>query len=276
MNHVSIFEKRWLELVFEGRNKNYGAYRLRLENERTTVFALFLSLLLITTAVVVPIALSRLFVAPAPIVEVPDEVITPLILSDIDPPKPDDAMPAVAPVKPVDPVDNGTPLNNPVVTKSSEAEQDVVPANTPVTQPETGSGAITGTNLTSGGGESLASATGGSGTGEGERPDVVETPLTVDKLPVYPGGMPGFYKYVARNFRQPELDESGNISVIVAFVIEKDGSLSNIRVARDPGYGMGAEAIRVLKSMKEKWEPGLIHGKPVRTALTLPITVRMK
>ena len=60
MNHVSIFEKRWLELVFEGRNKNYGAYRLRLENPRTTVFALFLALLLMATAVVFLYAVAGL------------------------------------------------------------------------------------------------------------------------------------------------------------------------------------------------------------------------
>jgi protein TonB len=58
-------------------------------------------------------------------------------------------------------------------------------------------------------------------------------------------------------------------------VIEKDGSMTNIHVKRDPGYGLGKEAIRVLKSLRTKWTPGIINSKPVRTAYDLPITVQM-
>jgi len=63
--------------------------------------------------------------------------------------------------------------------------------------------------------------------------------------------------------------------VYVSFVIERDGSMTDIQVKRDPGYGLGKEAVRVLKSIKTKWAPGMIAGKPVRTAYNLPITVEM-
>lgn len=59
------------------------------------------------------------------------------------------------------------------------------------------------------------------------------------------------------------------------FVIERDGSMTDIQVKRDPGHGLGKEAIRVLKSLKTKWSPGMIDGKAVRTAYNLPITVQM-
>ena len=65
------------------------------------------------------------------------------------------------------------------------------------------------------------------------------------------------------------------MKVYVSFVIEKDGSMTDIQVKRDPGYGMGKEAIRVLKSLKTKWSPGMIGSKAVRTAYNLPITVQM-
>jgi protein TonB len=51
--------------------------------------------------------------------------------------------------------------------------------------------------------------------------------------------------------------------------------MTDIQVKRDPGYGLGKEAIRVLKSLKTKWAPGMIDGKAVRTAYNLPITVQM-
>jgi protein TonB len=63
--------------------------------------------------------------------------------------------------------------------------------------------------------------------------------------------------------------------ILVSFVVEKDGSMTDIQVKRDPGYGLGKEAIRVLKSLKTKWVPGMIGTKPVRTSYSLPITVQM-
>ncbi|MDR6967783.1 hypothetical protein J2X31_001795 [Flavobacterium arsenatis] len=53
-------------------------------------------------------------------------------------------------------------------------------------------------------------------------------------------------------------------------------SFGDIRVPRNPGYGLDKEAIRVLKSLKIKWEPGMIGGKPVRTAYNLPINVQLR
>jgi protein TonB len=58
------------------------------------------------------------------------------------------------------------------------------------------------------------------------------------------------------------------------FVIEKNGSLTDIKVLQNPGYGLDKEAIRVLKSLKTKWEPGIKNGNPVRTAFSLPIIIR--
>jgi protein TonB len=58
-------------------------------------------------------------------------------------------------------------------------------------------------------------------------------------------------------------------------VVEKDGSMSDIQVKNDPGYGLAKEAIRVLKSLKTKWTPGMIGAKPMRTSYNLPITVQM-
>jgi protein TonB len=51
--------------------------------------------------------------------------------------------------------------------------------------------------------------------------------------------------------------------------------MTDIKVLKDPGYGLGREAIRVLKSLKTKWSPGMIGSKPVRTSYNLPITVQM-
>ena len=105
--------------------------------------------------------------------------------------------------------------------------------------------------------------------------DTVVTSAILDKMPEFPGGINKFYNYIGKNFESPEVNGESSIRIYVSFVVEKDGSMSNIQVKNDPGYGLGKEAIRVLKSMKTKWSPGMISSKAVRTSYNLPITVQM-
>ncbi len=69
---------------------------------------------------------------------------------------------------------------------------------------------------------------------------------------------------VGKKFRTPDdIESGGKMQVFVYFVVERDGSLSDMKATRDPGYGLGNEAIRVLKSIKTKWSPGIQNNKPV-------------
>jgi|GEM_PF-2965901 len=95
--------------------------------------------------------------------------------------------------------------------------------------------------------------------------------LTVQ--PEFPGGITELNSFIYKNFRLPHTDIDIDTKIHVSFVIETDGSISNIKVRKDPGYGLGAEAVRVLKLLTTKWKPGEIHGKIVRTAYFIPITV---
>ncbi len=94
----------------------------------------------------------------------------------------------------------------------------------------------------------------------------------VEVMPQYPGGMQEFGKFIVENFDTSNLPEEFKGKAIAMFVVEKDGSLSDIQIVRDLGYGTGKEAIRVLR-LTEKWKPGLQNGKPVRVRYTLPINV---
>jgi periplasmic protein TonB len=91
--------------------------------------------------------------------------------------------------------------------------------------------------------------------------------------PEYPGGIREFYMFVNQNFRVPDVPTSQVLRVTVSFVVERDGSLSGVRCLKDPGYGMGDEAVRVVKACPEKWSPGIQNGKPVRAQYILPIVI---
>jgi hypothetical protein len=98
-------------------------------------------------------------------------------------------------------------------------------------------------------------------------------PVTaVESKPEYPGGMNAFYQLVIHNMKTPEDKKFKGGKLVISFVIEKDGSLTDFKIEKDPGFGTGDEAIRVLK-MSQKWIPAKQNGKPVRCMYHLPITL---
>jgi hypothetical protein len=94
----------------------------------------------------------------------------------------------------------------------------------------------------------------------------------IENKPKFAGGLVRFQEFIAKNYRTPDV-EGLRGKVIVSFVVEKDGSIVDVKVIKDLGYGTGAEAIRVLK-LSPKWTPAMQDGKPVRVTYSLPITIR--
>jgi len=93
----------------------------------------------------------------------------------------------------------------------------------------------------------------------------------IEKKPEFPGGFQAFYNYVNTSYKIPNVPGLKG-KVMVTFVIEKDGSVNDIKVLRDLGNGTGEEAVRVLKECP-KWIPGEQDGKKVRVLFALPIVI---
>ena len=111
-------------------------------------------------------------------------------------------------------------------------------------------------------------------TASDEFGDVYNTPGITTK-PDFPGGIGEFYKFVGTNFNIPIDAEKNKVKgkVYVTFIIELDGRLSNIKIIRDIGYGIGTEVTRVL-GVCPNWIPGKMNEKPVRVMYSLPITIQ--
>lgn len=90
--------------------------------------------------------------------------------------------------------------------------------------------------------------------------------------PSFKGGMEAFYKYIGDNFKLPKAAKQNKVKgrIVLQFIVEKDGSISNIKILNDLEYGTGEEAVRVLEK-SPKWNPGIQNGKAVRVQFTLPI-----
>jgi len=118
----------------------------------------------------------------------------------------------------------------------------------------------------------LEPAASGTGTAATPPPDKVYPPIGLEAMPAPIGGDNAWAKFLNKNLRFPATAQEDGVSgkVILSFIIEKDGSLSNITVERPAGHGFDEEAVRVLKLAKA-WKPGIQNGQPVRVKFMMPI-----
>lgn len=276
MSQSNIYESNWINLVFENRNKEYGAYQLRQENTKTSLLALLVSVSICSVLFVAPKVFNLFENNPSVVESTPVIISCPIVPVNLQlqkkviPPKGEEQKQQVVTEKKIIPS-----LTNPVIVHSNEVAKEIPTnesvKNTVAIDPN----AIIGTQASLGTGNSQTGTVTTSSTASNDYGDQVVTTTILDKQPSFPGGMDKFYNYIGRNFETPEINEDKTIRFFVSFIVEKDGSMTNINVKTDPGYSLSKEAIRVFQSLKTKWVPGMIDSKPVRTAYNLPITVQM-
>ncbi|MCA6422271.1 MAG: energy transducer TonB [Flavobacterium sp.] len=256
---LDLFKRQWIDIVFEGKNKAYGAYELRKENPKTTLRALIIGAIIFGLAVSAPLIISFL-----PDFSKNEEVLDQKIVTIKLPPKeqPKDLPPPPPPPPKVDQVK----FVKPVVAKTEEIVEEP-PKVEEIKDKKLGDETIKGDPDAP-----LTVEPVGNGPSVVEEDNTIYNTAGIEVKPDFPGGLDKFYKFIGKNFQVPE-EEGLKGRVFVTFVVEKDGSLTDIKVIRDIGYGTGKEAIRVLKSCP-RWNPGEQNGKKVRVLYSLPITIQ--
>ena len=98
----------------------------------------------------------------------------------------------------------------------------------------------------------------------------------VEEMPQFPGGPSALFEYLSNNLQYPVVAEENGVQgrVIVTFIVEKDGSISNAKVVKAVDPALDKEAIRLVESMPN-WIPGKQNGEPVRVKYTVPVTFRL-
>lgn len=257
---LDLLKQGWLEIVFEGRNKLYGAYQLRKENPKTTMVALLMGGLIFAFLVSTPL-LAKLL----PEKSESDETLNKKIVTIKLPPKkeiPKDLPPPPPPPPKIDQVK----FVKPVVAKAEEVVEEP-PKIKEIENKKVGAETIKGDPDA----ELTVEPVGNGPKDVVEEDNTIYNSAGIEVKPEYPGGIQKFYKFVADNFRTPDDTPGGRM--VVSFVVEKDGSLTDIKVVRDVGYGTKEEAIRTLKK-SPRWSPAEQNGKKVRCTFTLPITIQ--
>ena len=100
--------------------------------------------------------------------------------------------------------------------------------------------------------------------------------VVVEQQPEFPGGMSALMKFLSDNIKYPVIAQENGIQgrVITNFVVERDGSITDVNVVRGQDPSLDKEAVRVIKTMP-RWKPGQQRGKPVRVRFTLPVQFRL-
>ncbi|MBK8599457.1 MAG: energy transducer TonB [Flavobacterium sp.] len=258
---LDLLNSQWLEIVFEGRNKKYGAYELRKSNSKTSTKAFIIGAIVFAFLVSLPM-LAKLI----PDTSDDDASLDKKIVTVKLPPKekPKENLP---PPPPPPPKVDQVKFVKPVVAKADEVTEEP-PKITEIKDKKLGAETIKGDPDA----ELTVEPVGNGPKDVVEEDNNIYNTAGIELKPDFPGGMEKFYKYVGKNYQVPE-EEGLKGKVFVSFVVEKDGSLTDIKVIRDIGYGTGKEAIRVLKSCP-KWNPGEQNGKKVRVLYSLPISIQ--
>lgn len=266
---LDLYDQQWIDNVFEGRNKSYGAYKLRVDSSKYTLRALLIGGLIFLLLVASPVISKFISDSMPEKVQTLDEQVVLVNIAE--------------PIQPKEEI-----IIEPVVQKQTQSNVDIQKYVPPViVEKEVVKEEVAVvTELKKTGSETIKAKEGGEVVLDGTQSEVkVDAEIiedapnkiytSVQVLPEFPGGLAGFGKYVQKNYRVPEVDSDISGNVLVSFVVEKDGSLTDIKVIRDLGYGTGKEAIRMLKSAP-KWKPGIQNGKAVRVAYNLPIRLVIK
>lgn len=259
---LDLFKRQWLDIVFEGRNKSYGAYEMRNANTKTSVRALLIGAFVFSLAIGAPL-IAKLIPDSSDDDENRDIKITAVKLPPKEQPKEN-----IPPPPPPPPKVDQVKFVKPVVAKADEVTEEP-PKIEEIKDKKIGAETIKGDPDA----ELTVEPVGNGPADVVAEDNTIYNSAGIEVKADYPGGVDKFRNFVLKNYNVPEEDGLKG-KVFVTFVVEKDGSLSDIKVIRDIGFGTGKEAIRVIKSSNVKWNPGEQNGKKVRMLFSMPISIQ--
>ncbi len=279
MSKIDLLEQDWINLVFEGKNEAYGAYAIRRDTSRRNlmaVIALILGLIAIVALfLIVNVAQNAIANARA---EHETEVTLEAIEEEVEEEKDDEEI--VYEVEELEQlVAEETVMNSEKFT-AYEMEDDA-PEQVTKTQDEvaTSDVAIGAIDYDQGSNEAEHVLKVNEKVVDEVPPAVEETKVfdVVEQMPSFKGGDAALMEWLSKNIKYPVVAEENGIQgrVVATFVVERDGSITDVKIVKSVDPSLDKEAVRVLKSMP-KWIPGKQNGQAVRVKYTVPVTFRLQ
>jgi len=278
MAKVDLIDNSWVDLVFEGKNQEYGAYVLRKETGKRNVKALVW--VLIGIALIFAIAYANLAIQNA--IKQNASIDTDVELSKLAQKKEakverkEEVKKVELEQKVVEKVKSSVKFTAPEIKKDDEVKpEDELKSQDDLSKTNTAIGVYNVEGNDEAEGEVLKAKE----VVVDEKPKEEETKVfdVVEQMPQFPGGPQALFEYLSKNIKYPVVAEENGIQgrVIVTFVVERDGSITDVKVAKSVDPSLDKEAMRVVKSMPH-WIPGKQNGSAVRVKYTVPVTFRLQ
>lgn len=271
MDATKILQADIIDIVFDGRNKAYGAYELRRAYNKRLGIAIGVMALICVSAFVGAV-LSRNTDAAKNNFVVIDEVV----LTKVDETKPPPPPPPVTPPPPPAAVQTAM-FTPPAIVQDEEVPEDAMPPEMDVLE-DSKIGTVT---IDGGKDEGIVAPPNEKGTGEAVQPLQAQinndTVFVKVEMPAeFPGGIDAWRRYLERNLQYPDAavnDETQGV-VRVQFVIDTEGNVSDVVALNDPGNGLAEEAVRII-ARGPKWIPAEQNNRKVKYRHSQPIIFRL-
>jgi protein TonB len=281
---VDLSSREWCDLVFEGKNKDFGAYVIRTESPKRHNMAVIWTLIgaLLVAALAFGLVKANQYLEAKRLANAQDQTEVLIDMSqEAEEPEPEQQR--VEPEKPE--VLPEEVLKSVKVTELQIVEDDKVKKEDEIkTQDE-----LKETETAFGQKDNERGTEDRNVTRTLKEEVVVEKPVekkeekkeeifrSVEQMPQFPGGDAALMKYLSSHINYPPMAAENNVQgkVILQFVVEKDGRVGEVKVARSVDKDLDKEAIRVVKSLP-KFTPGRQNGQPVRVWYTLPVTFKLQ
>ena len=276
MAQIDLTRNGWCDLIFEGRNKQYGAYKLRTQTGKRNVKAI------ITIAILAALCIVLFYIKAGydayQAAHAKNENVTEI--SALNQPKKKEAkverkVQVEEKKEVVKEVKSSIKFTAPVIKKEEEmkTQDQIMQTNTAIGALDVKGNSDQGEIL-----KVTQRVETEPVKAEAPKPEVENKVFdVVEQMPSFPGGQGALMQYLANNIKYPVVAQENGVQgrVVVSFVVERDGSITDVQVVRSVDPSLDREAQRVVKSMP-KWIPGKQNGQAVRVKYNVPVSFRLQ
>ena len=277
MSKIDLISNEWTDLVFEGRNHAYGAYKLRKGTSKRNVWSIII-VALAAVLLFLGLQLQKMAQANKTVENTQAVELAKLQEKKKEAKVEKKEVIKQEPEKVVEQVKSSVKFTAPVIKKDEEVKEEDEIKLDEVQKSDKAVGAFTVEGNDEVGGAVLK-AKEEIAAPEPPKHVVEETKIftVVEQMPLFPGGDAALMGYLRDNIHYPTVAAENGVQgrVVVGFVVERDGSITDVNVLRSVDPSLDREAMRVVKSMP-KWTPGKQNGSTVRVKYQVPVTFRLQ
>lgn len=277
MSKIDLISNEWTDLVFEGRNQSYGAYKLRKGTAKRNVWALII-VGLAAALLYLGLQLQKMAEANKKVENTQAVQLAKLNTEKKEAKVEKKEIIKQEPEKVVEQVKSSVKFTAPIIKKDSEVKEEDEIKLDEVQKSDKAVGAFTVEGNDEVGGAVLK-AKEDIAAPEPPKHVVEETKIftVVEQMPMFPGGDGALMGYLRDNIHYPTVAAENGVQgrVVVGFVVERDGSITDVNILRGVDPSLDREAMRVVKSMP-KWTPGKQNGSAVRVKYQVPVSFRLQ